>query len=110
MMGGGASDEFMLVNEAGEDTLVLYDACGYAVDAEGAIAERTGVPKEQKRDVEEVATPGMNTIEEVAGSGCQAIADFEGYLLYGWRPTGSYRYRRRPGGPRDKGSQPALGP
>lgn len=110
MMGGGASDEFMLVNEAGEDTLVLCDACGYAVDAEGAIAERTGVPKEQKRDVEEVATPGMNTIEEVAGSGCQAIADFEGYLLYGWRPTGSYRYRRRPGGPRDKGSQPALGP
>ncbi len=67
MMGGGASHEFMLVNEAGEDTLVVCDHCGYAANAESALAQRTEIPKEQERDVEEVATPGMTTIEEVAG-------------------------------------------
>lgn len=67
MMGGGASHEFMLVNEAGEDTLVVCDHCGYAANVESALAQRTEIPKEQERDVEEVATPGMTTIEELAG-------------------------------------------
>ncbi len=67
LMGGAASHEFMLLNEAGEDTLVLCDSCGYAANAESAVAQRPGFRKEQERDVEEVATPDMTTIEEVAG-------------------------------------------
>jgi len=55
------------VVEAGEDTLVLCDDCGYAANAESAVAQRTETPKEQDQDVEEVATPAITTIEEVAG-------------------------------------------
>jgi prolyl-tRNA synthetase len=67
LMGGAASHEFMLVNEAGEDTLIICDGCDYAANAESAIAKRTEIQKDQQRAPEEVATPDMTTIEEVAG-------------------------------------------
>ena len=66
LMGGAASHEFMIVNEAGEDTLVICDACGYGANAESAVVQRTEAQEEEERDVEEVATPGMTTIEKVA--------------------------------------------
>ncbi len=66
LMGGAASHEFMLVNDAGEDTLVICDGCGYAANAESAISKRREIQQEPERPVEEVATPGMKTIEEVA--------------------------------------------
>ena len=66
LMGGSASHEFMLPNEAGEDTLVLCQACGWAANAEGAVAMREEVAGQKERPLEEVATPGMVTIQEVA--------------------------------------------
>lgn len=66
LMGGSASHEFMLLSEAGEDTLVLCQACGWAANAEGAVAIREEVARQKERPLEEVATPGMMTIEEVA--------------------------------------------
>jgi prolyl-tRNA synthetase len=66
LMGGSASHEFMLLNEAGEDTLVLCQACGYAANAEGTVAMREQVAWQEERSLEEVATPGMMTIQEVA--------------------------------------------
>lgn len=66
LMGGSASHEFMLPNEAGEDTLVLCQACGWAANAEGAVAVRQEVAGQKERPLEEVATPGMMTIQEVA--------------------------------------------
>jgi len=66
LMGGAASHEFMLVNQAGEDTLAICDHCGYAANAESAVAQREEVQKDQLDGVEEVATPGMTSIEEVA--------------------------------------------
>ncbi len=66
LMGGRASHEFMLPNEAGEDTLVLCQACGWAANAEGAVAMREEVAGQKERPLEEVATPGMMTIQEVA--------------------------------------------
>ncbi|MGB3905287.1 MAG: proline--tRNA ligase [Anaerolineae bacterium] len=66
LMGGAASHEFMLINEAGEDTLIICDSCGYAANADSAVAKRRELRKEEERSVEEVATPGMTTIEEVA--------------------------------------------
>jgi prolyl-tRNA synthetase len=67
LMGGAASHEFMLVNEAGEDTLIICDGCDYAANAESAVARRTEIQKDPQRAPEEVATPDMTTIEEVAG-------------------------------------------
>lgn len=66
LMGGSASHEFMLLHEAGEDTLVLCQACGYAANAEGAVAIREEVAGQEEQTLEEVATPGMMTIQEVA--------------------------------------------
>jgi len=66
LMGGSASHEFMLLSEAGEDTLVLCQACSWAANAEGAVAMREEVAGQEERPLEEVATPGMMTIQEVA--------------------------------------------
>jgi len=66
LMGGGASHEFMLQSEAGEDTLVVCQACGWAANVEGTVAVREEVVQQKERPLEEVATPGMMTIQEVA--------------------------------------------
>ncbi|HUW94639.1 MAG TPA: proline--tRNA ligase [Anaerolineae bacterium] len=66
LMGGAASHEFMALNDAGEDTLILCDHCGYAANAESAVARREQEPGDPERPMEEVATPGTTTIEDVA--------------------------------------------
>ncbi len=38
MMGGSLAHEFMVLNQPGEDTLVLCDACGYAANQQVATA------------------------------------------------------------------------
>jgi prolyl-tRNA synthetase len=66
MMGGSEAHEFMVVNPAGEDVLVLCDSCGYAANRQVAV-----VPKPEPSDgaplpLEEVATPGTTTIATLA--------------------------------------------
>jgi prolyl-tRNA synthetase len=65
-MGGTGSHEFILLNEGGEDTVVLCDACDYAANTERATFVKPGQEKAPLRPVCEVATPGCETIEEVA--------------------------------------------
>jgi len=67
MMGGGQSHEFMAPSEAGEDEIVLCDKCGYAANIEVAssISHEGGLPPSQ--GLEEVFTPDMKTVQEVAG-------------------------------------------
>jgi prolyl-tRNA synthetase len=65
-MGGSASHEFMVLNENGEDTLVLCPACGYAANAERATFAEPEVTRPPEGDVEEIATPGCKTIADVA--------------------------------------------
>ena len=65
MMGGSGADEFMAVTEAGEDTLVICSSCDYRANKEVAKAKRDYV-KEEMQPMEEVATPGQKTIDEVA--------------------------------------------
>ncbi|MBC7169390.1 proline--tRNA ligase [Candidatus Bipolaricaulota bacterium] len=66
LMGGSGSHEFMLPNDGGEDTFVRCTGCGYAANREGAVADKRSDPDEELRPLEEVATPGCDTIEEVA--------------------------------------------
>ncbi len=66
LMGGSASEEFMVPSEAGEDTLALCDQCGYSANVEVA----TGTPALPKptspfQRLEKVHTPGVKTVEEV---------------------------------------------
>jgi prolyl-tRNA synthetase len=67
MMGGSGAHEFMYLNPAGEDTLVLCESCGYAANQQVA---RVGRPEPHVADplpAVDVATPGAATIAELAG-------------------------------------------
>ena len=67
-IGGKDSHEFIVVTETGEDQVVFCDACGYAANLERARSIKPkGVDGDGLSSVEEVSTPGMKTIEEVAG-------------------------------------------
>jgi prolyl-tRNA synthetase len=66
-MGGSASHEFMCMTDAGEDMVASCEKCGYAANLEKAtsqLAPAEDLPGDGQP--EEVATPGMKTIEEVA--------------------------------------------
>ena len=66
MMGGSAAHEFMYLNEVGENTLALCDACGYAANTEVARLAKAAAAAEEPAPLERVATPGAATIAELA--------------------------------------------
>ena len=64
MMGGSVAHEFMLLVDAGEDTVVICDDCDYRSNMEAA--ERIGTaPTTTKAEIVKVATPNAKTIEDV---------------------------------------------
>ena len=66
-MGGSVSHEFMVMTDAGEDMVASCEKCGYAANLEKAtsqLAPAQDLPGDGAP--EEVHTPGMKTIEEVA--------------------------------------------
>ena len=65
-IGGKDSHEFVMPAEVGEDTLILCGSCGYAANAERASGARPPAPTEEPLPLEEVHTPGVRTIEELA--------------------------------------------
>jgi prolyl-tRNA synthetase len=66
MMGGADSHEFMLSHPSGEDTFIRCDACDYAANAERAEFRLPEVEPEPLEEPVEVATPGCETIADVA--------------------------------------------
>jgi prolyl-tRNA synthetase len=66
-IGGKDSREFMVIAESGEDEIIYCPDCHYAANAEKAVSVKGTIDNGKPRPVEEVATPGMGTIEEVAG-------------------------------------------
>ena len=66
IMGGSLAHEFMVLNEAGEDTLVICDACGYAANQQIAAVAKPVPAAEEPRPTEEVATPEAPTIAALA--------------------------------------------
>src|SRR5713101_7667467 len=66
-MGGSQSHEFMVMTEAGEDMVASCSSCGYAANLEKAtskLAPAHDLPGDGAP--QEVHTPGMKTIEDVA--------------------------------------------
>lgn len=67
-IGGNASQEFMVLAEAGEALILYCDSCDYAANVEKAVSQ---MPKSSfngaMQEKELVATPGYKTIEEVCG-------------------------------------------
>jgi prolyl-tRNA synthetase len=66
IMGGSQAHEFMFLNPAGEDVLVLCEACGYAANRQVAVVPKPDPAPEELLPREEVATPGTTTIASLA--------------------------------------------
>lgn len=67
-IGGSFSHEFMVLADTGEDTLVICEACEYAVNVEKAVVNhRKSVPSEViPEELLKVETPGMKRVDRVA--------------------------------------------
>ncbi|MES2209104.1 MAG: proline--tRNA ligase [Chloroflexota bacterium] len=66
MMGGSLAHEFMVINPAGEDVLVLCEACGYASNRQVAVVPKASPAGEELLPTEPVETPGTATIADLA--------------------------------------------
>ena len=66
IMGGSQAHEFMVLNPAGEDVLVLCESGHYAANRQVAIVPKPEGTGEEPLPREEVATPGTTTIATLA--------------------------------------------
>ncbi|MDX9953191.1 MAG: proline--tRNA ligase [Anaerolineae bacterium] len=66
MMGGAMAHEFMTLLPIGEDTLMLCDACGYAANRQVATFHKPHSAPEDPLPLEEIATPNVSTIADLA--------------------------------------------
>jgi prolyl-tRNA synthetase len=66
IMGGSLAHEFMVLNDAGEDTLVICETGDYAANQQIATVTKPEPPAEEARPTEEVATPDAPTIAALA--------------------------------------------
>ncbi len=65
-IGGKASHEFMTITESGEDEIIYCSNCHYAANVEKAQSIKPQVKSEAPLPVEEVSTPGIGAINELA--------------------------------------------
>ena len=65
-IGGKDSHEFILLADSGEDTVVICQGCEYAANVEKARFTKPPQAHEDPSPLEEVHTPGVKTIEELA--------------------------------------------
>jgi len=69
-IGGSFSHEFMVLAETGEDVVMSCDKCEYAANLELAEIKQIKYQKtdnsENHKDIQEVHTPDLKTVEEVA--------------------------------------------
>jgi prolyl-tRNA synthetase len=65
-IGGKDSREFMVIAKDGEDEIIYCPGCNYAANAEKAVSVKQKIDNGKPLPVEEVATPGAGSIEEVA--------------------------------------------
>ncbi|HDM90396.1 MAG TPA: proline--tRNA ligase [candidate division WOR-3 bacterium] len=66
LMGGSASEEFMVPSPAGEDVLAVCDNCGYAANLEVAKGIPDPIPESPFKKREKVHTPDVKSVEEVS--------------------------------------------
>ncbi len=80
-IGGSVSAEFMVKSEVGEDEIVFCTGCDYAANMEKAVSVNAEASTEDMKELKEVHTPGIHTIEELENffktSGCDYAANME---------------------------------
>jgi len=65
-IGGKESHEFMLIAETGEDEIIYCPDCSYAANVEKAQSVKPKLEMKATMPLEEISTPNIKTIEEVA--------------------------------------------
>jgi len=65
-IGGKDSHEFMVISDVGEDEIIYCDNCNCATNAEKAKSIKSKAENGAPLPIEEMATPGYRTIEEVS--------------------------------------------
>jgi len=65
-IGGKDSHEFMVIAASGEDEIIRCSGCDYAANIEKAVSTKSSLEEDPLLPLEEVATPGIKTIDEVA--------------------------------------------
>jgi prolyl-tRNA synthetase len=65
-IGGKESQEFMLIADSGEDEIMSCSSCGYAANTEKAQFAKPKLEIKSPLPMEEISTPNIKTIEEVA--------------------------------------------
>ena len=65
-IGGKDSHEFILLADSGEDDIIHCKNCGYAANAEKASFVKEELSEEQLLPLEEVPTPGIKSIQDLA--------------------------------------------
>ena len=65
-IGGKDSHEFMVISETGEDEIIYCDSCHCAANVDKAKSVKNRVASGKPLPLEEVATPGYYTIEQVS--------------------------------------------
>ncbi len=65
-IGGKESHEFMVITPTGEDEIIYCSGCDYAANVERAESIKSPGDVGEMLPIEEVATPGIITIEELA--------------------------------------------
>jgi prolyl-tRNA synthetase len=75
-MGGSKSTEFMVRTNAGEDLIVVCDACNYSANVEKATSKLEASNDEEGLDApEKFPTPGVRTIDDLVNFDGGAAAD-----------------------------------
>src|SRR5690606_18159226 len=66
MMGGTMAHEFMALTPIGEDTLLICENCGYRANRQIATFRKPELAQDAPAPLEEVHTPGVDTIAGLA--------------------------------------------
>jgi prolyl-tRNA synthetase len=81
-IGGSMSHEFQVLASSGEDLILSCDSCDYAANVEKACSAPGTTAPFAAGDLEDVATPGAATIEEVSAFLKEPASRFIKTLIY----------------------------
>ena len=81
-MGGSASAEFMVKSEVGEDGIVFCSGCDYAANIEKATSVNHEASTEEMKEMGEIETPNVHTIEELQDFFKMDAGQFAKTLIY----------------------------
>ena len=81
-MGGSASAEFMVKSEVGEDEIVFCSGCDYAANIKKATSVNHESSTEEMKEMSEIETPNVHTIEELQEFFKMDAGQFAKTLIY----------------------------